>query len=71
MNGDEQSARLSEISRRLEEAAGRLRDGELSNDDATQLAGECADLASEAAAELERLARATGEDVVPGQGDLL
>jgi hypothetical protein len=63
--------RLVEITRRLEEAAERLRDGELSSEEATRLAGECADLASEAAAELERLARISGDEVLPGQEGLL
>jgi hypothetical protein len=67
----DEGAQLAEISRRLEEAAGRLRDGGLSGDEATRLAGECADLASQAAAELERLARATSDDVLPGQEGLL
>ena len=68
----EEGARLTEISERLEAAAARLRDGELSGDEATRLAGECADLASEAAAELERLTRAGGGDeILPGQEGLL
>ena len=64
-------SRLAEISQRLEDAATRLRDGELPSEEATRLAGECADLASEAAAELERLARASADEVLPGQEGLL
>ena len=67
----DEGGRLAEISQRLEEVAERLRDGELPSEDATRLAGECADLASEAAAELERLARAGGDEVLPGQEGLL
>ena len=68
----EEGTRLAEISERLEEAAARLRDGELPSEAATRLAEECADLASEAAAELERLTRATGGDeILPGQEGLL
>jgi hypothetical protein len=63
--------RLAEITKRLEEAAERLRDGDLSGDEASRLAGECADLASEAAAELERVAHASGDEVLPGQEGLL
>jgi hypothetical protein len=66
-----EGARLAEISQRLEDAAARLRDGELPSEEATRLAGECADLASEAAAELERLARAGGDESLPGQEGLL
>jgi hypothetical protein len=66
-----EAPRLAEISQQLTEAAARLRDGELPSDEATRLAGECADLASEAAAELERLARASGDEVLPGQEGLL
>jgi hypothetical protein len=66
-----EATRLAAISQRLEDAAARLRDGELPSEEATRLAGECADLASEAAAELERLARASGDEVLPGQEGLL
>ena len=65
------SARLNEISDRLEQAAKRLRDGGIDGDEASQLAGQCAELASEAAVELERLARSSGPEGVPGQEELL
>jgi hypothetical protein len=68
---DEQPARLSEISDRLTDAARRLREDGIDRDEATQLASECAELASEAAAELDRLARAGTTDSVPGQEELL
>jgi len=63
---------LSDLSRRLEEGAGRLRSDELAPDEAMQVAGECAELASQAAVELDRLTRlAPGDTVAPGQEELL
>jgi hypothetical protein len=63
---------LGDISRRLEEGAGRLRSDDLAPDEAMRLAGECAQLASQAAVELDRLARlAPGDPIVPGQEELL
>ncbi len=50
--------RLEELTRRLREAAQRLRDDELERDAAVALAEECARLAGEAAVELDRRARA-------------
>ena len=52
---------------RLERAAEQLRTGDLSPDAAASLVEECASLASQASAELERLARAPA----PGQDTLL
>ena len=66
-----QSERLSEISRRLEEAAAHLAQDGLDRDDAARLATECAELASEAAVELERQARGGPLDQFPGQEELL
>ena len=64
--------RLTEISERLEEAARALRADDLDGEQAGRLAGECAELASQAAAELDRLARAgSPPDAVPGQEELL
>jgi hypothetical protein len=63
--------RLDELSERLEEAARRLREGDLDGDETARLAGECAELASQAAGELERLARAMPGDVPPEQEELL
>jgi hypothetical protein len=56
---------------RLERAAMQLRSGELSTDAAATLVEDCAALAGEASAELERLARAGGEDHAPAQDTLL
>jgi hypothetical protein len=63
--------RLAGIAEQLETAARRLGDGGLSPDEATALASECAELASEAAAEADRLARSEPQDVPPGQEGLL
>ena len=49
---------LEELVERLERAAAELRDGELSPDRAAALVDECARLAAEAGAELDRRARA-------------
>jgi hypothetical protein len=67
----ERADRLIEISDRLESAAARLGAGDLEPDEATRLAGECADLASQAVAELDRLARSTPYDAGPAQEELL
>jgi hypothetical protein len=69
------TARLDSISRRLEEAAARLRADGLDPEEARRLAGECAELAADAAVELDRLARGgprgEGTDAGPGQEELL
>jgi hypothetical protein len=62
--------RLVEISERLEQAAERLRTAD-DGEEASQLAGECAELASTAAAELDRLAKSTPGDPASGQEELL
>jgi hypothetical protein len=62
---------LADISRQLEEGAGRLRADDLDPDDAMRLAGECAELASPAAVELDRLTRLPPGSDVPGQEELL
>jgi hypothetical protein len=51
---------LAELVERLERAAAELRDGELAPDRAAALVDECARLAAEAGAELDRRARAAG-----------
>ena len=61
---------LDELTSRLEAAAGRLRAGDLDADAAAEIVAECARLASEAAAELDRRAGAAGGPL-PGQGELL
>jgi hypothetical protein len=69
--------RLTEISERLEHAARKLRAGELASEEereeAARLAGECAELASQAAAELDRLIHAAPHEheSAPGQEELL
>jgi len=63
--------RLEELSRRLEHAATRLRAEEVEAEEAKRLAGECADLAAEAAVELDRLARGEPQGSAPGQEELL
>jgi hypothetical protein len=68
---EEVGGRLGQISERLDQAARRLRSEDVGSDEATRLASECAELASQAAAELERLARATPEEAAPGQEELL
>ena len=62
---------LDELIGRLERAAEQLRSGELSQDAAATLVEDCAALANEAGAELERRARANVEEPPPGQDTLL
>jgi len=64
---------LADLSRRLEEGARRLREDGLEPDDAIRVAGECAELASQAAVELDRIARLTASDAaeLSGQEELL
>lgn len=73
MNETEQlvDERLDDLIDRLERAAEQLRSGELSPDAAATLVEDCAGLAGEAAAELERRARAEANAVAPGQDSLL
>jgi hypothetical protein len=56
---------------RMERAAEQLRSGELSQDAAAGLVEDCAALASEASAELERRSRAAVSAPPPGQDSLL
>ena len=65
------SARLAELSRRLDETAARLRDDGIDGEEAKQLATSCAELAAEAAVELDRLARGGPLEPTPGQEELL
>jgi hypothetical protein len=62
---------LDRLIDRLERAAEQLRSGELSSDAAATLVEDCAALATEAGAELERRARAAAEEPPPGQSRLL
>jgi exonuclease VII small subunit len=70
--------RLDELIARLERAAEQLRSGELSADAAATMVEDCAALATQAAAELERLARSEAQEILegsdrpnPGQDSLL
>ncbi len=63
-------ARLTGLTSQLEEAASKLKTGELSDQDAARLVEECARLAGEAGAELEQLVNA-GSFSSPQQGELL
>lgn len=62
---------LDELVARLDRAAEQLRSGDLSPDAAATLVEDCAALASQASAELERLARAAAHEPLPGQDSLL
>jgi hypothetical protein len=69
---DERLLVLEDLSRRLEEGARRLREDGLDSDEAIRVAGECAELASQAAVELDRIARSAADAAeVPGQEELL
>lgn len=59
---------LDELVERLDRAAEQLRSGDLSADAAATVVEDCASLASQASAELERLTR---EAERPGQDSLL
>jgi hypothetical protein len=56
---------------RLERAAEQLRSGDLSQDAAASLVEDCAAMAGQAGAELERRARSAGQEPLPGQDSLL
>jgi hypothetical protein len=60
---------LDRLSGELEQAASRLRSGELDADGAAELVDECARLAARAASELDREARAS--EPGPGQDSLI
>jgi hypothetical protein len=62
---------LDDLIARLERAAEQLRSGELSPDAAATLVEDCAALAGQAGAELERRARAEVSEPPPGQDTLL
>jgi hypothetical protein len=74
MNDSEQliDERLDDLIAKLERAAEQLRSGELTSDAAATLVEDCAGLAGEAAAELERRVLAEqAATVAPGQDSLL
>jgi exonuclease VII small subunit len=69
--GHDEDATLDEPVERLERAAEQLRSGDLSADAAATVVEDCAAIASQASAELERRAREAGRDPMPGQDSLL
>lgn len=68
---DLDTTRLDELVARLERASEQLRAGELGPDAAASLVEECAALAGQASAELERLTREGAAEPAPGQDRLL
>jgi hypothetical protein len=68
---DLDTSTLDTLVERLERAAEQLRSRDLSPDAAASLVEDCAALASQASAELERMARASVQDPIPGQDSLL
>ena len=62
---------LEDLITRLERAAEQLRSGELSTDAAATLVEDCAALAAEAGAELDRRVRAAAQEPLPRQDSLL
>jgi len=64
-------AQLDDLCGRLHDAAARLRGGELAPDEAATLVDQCARLAADAAAELERQVRAGAQASSAHQGKLL
>jgi exonuclease VII small subunit len=64
-------ATLDDLVDRLERAAEQLRSGDLSADAAATVVEDCAALASQASAELERRSREAERDPRPGQDQLL
>jgi hypothetical protein len=62
---------LDSLITRLERAAEQLRSGDLSQDAAATLVEDCAAVAGQAGAELERRARAAAVEPLPGQEPLL
>ena len=71
MIDDVDTTTLDQLVERLERAAEQLRTGDLSPDAAAGLVEDCAALASQASAELERMARASAQEQIPGQDSLL
>ena len=62
---------LDTLIEQLERAAEQLRSGDLSQDAAAGLVEDCAALAGQAGAELERRARSAATEPLPGQDSLL
>jgi hypothetical protein len=67
----EEAGRLAQISEQLDATVRRLRESDIDGEEATRLAAECADLASQAVAELDRLTRGSADDAASGQEELL
>jgi|HigsolmetaAR202D_1030399.scaffolds.fasta_scaffold24447_2 exonuclease VII small subunit len=68
---DDALSQLDALVERLERTAEQLRSGEVSPDAAATLVEDAASLASQASAELDRLARASVNQPPPGQDPLL
>jgi hypothetical protein len=68
---DLDTSTIDELVQRLELAAQQLRSGDLGTDAAAGLVEDCAALAGQASAELERMSRATAAEPIPGQDSLL
>ena len=62
---------LDDLIARMERAAEQLRSGECSPDAAATVVEDCANLAAQAASELEQLSRAEAPAPAPGQDTLL
>jgi hypothetical protein len=62
---------LDDLVDKLDRAAEQLRSGDLTPDAAATLVEDCAALASQASAELERMAREAAHEPLPGQDSLL
>ena len=71
MTVDIDTSSLDDLVQRLESAAQQLRSGDLSPDAAAGLVEDCAALAGQASAELERMSRASAAEPPPGQDSLL
>lgn len=65
------TATLERLVTRLQDAADRLRAGELQPEEAAALVEQCAQGAAHASAELERLARAAASEQDSGQDQLV
>ncbi len=65
------TATLERLVGHLEDVASRLRAGDLEAEEAARLVDDCAQVASNASAELERLARVAASEPLPGQDQLL
>ena len=68
---DPDASTLDDLVGQLERAAEQLRSGDLSADAAATVVEDCAALASQASAELDRRAREAARDPLPGQDSLL